>query len=462
MIGGAIGCLVVVYLICVWIAMRESGSWSTPLMLLLLWMGLFGVVDAVYTGCVGEIGINESRKYKSNAVHLSMTIGIWAMAIASLTAGYVLSRGSRVHQKYVESRRTPPDEDGIETGEETQPVATRSICAVLTIALLISVGCMGFFARRGASIGIDVYRIAADRNSVIADGAAPILALLQAHKVALVLAFAYFWGNGLRASTYLYLNAAIAIAFDSVLGQRSATTFLLFFPLLFLYDRLCNRIPLSRLATIGLTLLIVLTIYRSATRDIHFRLNQGKSGEEVIADNLANFLPIVLGGYDVSAFDGSADVTNHYIYGKQPLLMGSTFLQGAVAFVPRSFWPSKPTGGASTVYTETIQVGFFSGQKTELTVSFIGELIMNFGVYGIVPAFLLIGFIVGTIGRNMQHHLESNSASIAAFSLFFPKFYNLFKGDTYSFVAQTTILLLAWIVVYAVAKAMRIDFRIDR
>lgn len=75
-------------------------------------------------------------------------------------------------------------------------------------------------------------------------------------------------------------------------------------------------------------------------------------------------------------------------------LYGSSFVSIALAVVPRQLWPDKPV----------VRIGYFVGQevirlnnKTGIPPGFIAETYLNFGYWGILPVFYLLGIFIRKI-----------------------------------------------------------------
>lgn len=114
--------------------------------------------------------------------------------------------------------------------------------------------------------------------------------------------------------------------------------------------------------------------------------------------------------------------------GHSPLLLGRSFAWAALAFVPRSLWPAKPVSLGLYLTRKFIN----SATITGVPPSFIGELFLNFHLFGVIVGCALLG-------------------------LFTAKVYNRFNRYQDH---PTVMLLFALFLVYFVATIVKADFRI--
>lgn len=92
--------------------------------------------------------------------------------------------------------------------------------------------------------------------------------------------------------------------------------------------------------------------------------------------------------------------------------LGSTYLTSVIPLIPRKLWPTKPddTGkviaGTEMLYgPETYQSiktsVIWTGRRSTRIFALAGEAMLNFGIFGILPAFAVWGYIVGRIRRRL-------------------------------------------------------------
>ena len=97
------------------------------------------------------------------------------------------------------------------------------------------------------------------------------------------------------------------------------------------------------------------------------------------------------------------------------LLYGATL--PVWAFIPRAIWPDKPTvGGGGDLVTEFTGIGFAEG--TSVGVGQVLEFYMNFGMWGVLAGFAVLGFILMRLDQHIMRALAMrNIHHIVRFSL---------------------------------------------
>jgi len=84
------------------------------------------------------------------------------------------------------------------------------------------------------------------------------------------------------------------------------------------------------------------------------------------------------------------------------LLYGATL--PVWAFIPRAIWPDKPTvGGGGDLVTEFTGINFAGG--TSVGVGQVLEFYMNFGMWGVVAGFAVLGFIFMRLDQHIMRAL---------------------------------------------------------
>jgi hypothetical protein len=84
---------------------------------------------------------------------------------------------------------------------------------------------------------------------------------------------------------------------------------------------------------------------------------------------------------------------------------GETFIEAALALVPRAFWPNKPmqAGSGQLVTTYT---GIKFGPFTSVGIGQVMEFYVNFGTAGVIGGFMLVGFVLVLADRHAFHALS--------------------------------------------------------
>jgi hypothetical protein len=102
--------------------------------------------------------------------------------------------------------------------------------------------------------------------------------------------------------------------------------------------------------------------------------------------------------------------------GESEYLQGRTFADGAISIIPRIIWPDKPVyGGSPAVISD--MTGLRLNRDTSWGVGNVMEFYINFGFWSLVPAFVVLGALLGWLDR--QTHLTLSSKSYARAPLYF-------------------------------------------
>jgi hypothetical protein len=131
--------------------------------------------------------------------------------------------------------------------------------------------------------------------------------------------------------------------------------------------------------------------------------------------------------------------------GVVPYANGATLWQAIVALIPRIIWPGKPwSGGSGGIVSKYTGVTF--GRGTSVGVGSVMELYINFGRWGIVVGFLLIGAVIGFFdGMAVRRLYDGNAAGFATW--FLPGLGFLQAGGSFVEVTSTVAasVVLMWV-----------------
>jgi len=118
---------------------------------------------------------------------------------------------------------------------------------------------------------------------------------------------------------------------------------------------------------------------------------------------------------------------NGITFGKQ--LLGSLFF-----FIPRAIWPTKPIGSGAMVGDS------FNWQFTNISMPFIGEGYINFGLFGVIIFAVFLGYINSRLDMSYKIKTEI-SDSISALKIYYPVLigflFFILRGDLLSSWAYT-------------------------
>ncbi len=79
---------------------------------------------------------------------------------------------------------------------------------------------------------------------------------------------------------------------------------------------------------------------------------------------------------------------------------GWTYVMSVLSFIPRAVWPTKPLGVKRYAGAELLQ-GYSGQQGSTRQYGLAGEAMLNFGYFGIIPAYIVLGVILGTARKKM-------------------------------------------------------------
>jgi len=93
--------------------------------------------------------------------------------------------------------------------------------------------------------------------------------------------------------------------------------------------------------------------------------------------------------------------------GNREFAKGETIRQAFIAFIPRALWPNKPVfGGSGSMVSDYTGIPFAEG--TSVGVGQVLEFYMNFGLFGIIGGFLILGTVIGIFDLVAREHLLKN------------------------------------------------------
>jgi hypothetical protein len=134
-----------------------------------------------------------------------------------------------------------------------------------------------------------------------------------------------------------------------------------------------------------------------------------------------------------------------------PLARGATMTDALIGMIPRALWPSKPTvaGSGDTVSTYT---GLRFAEGTSVGVGHVMEFYVNFGEWGVVAGFYLLGVLLAVCDYRAGASLRAGLAG--PFCMWYlPGLAILQLGG--SFFELTTSAAAGWVVAAAFARMSR-------
>lgn len=123
---------------------------------------------------------------------------------------------------------------------------------------------------------------------------------------------------------------------------------------------------------------------------------------------------------------------------------GATIGNALVGWVPRLFWPNKPTRGGSAFLAQ--YTGRYYGEGTTMGTGPIFELFVNFGYMGIIFGFLVLGMLVRLIDVAAYRALHSGDlARFAQYMCVGMAFMDPLGVLTFLVAAVVTAFLVGWV-----------------
>lgn len=182
----------------------------------------------------------------------------------------------------------------------------------------------------------------------------------------------------------------------------------------------------------GLVLVFpAINIFRTLT----YQLSRGISIGDYIRNSLLN--TYIQGDYDAhQMFMSIQRYVDEYGFSYGYQLLGALLF-----FIPRSLWPNKPIGTGATVISGLNQFYF-----TNVSAPLIGEVYINFGLFGI----LIIGFILGMLIYRADNAYWNKTNKYSYIRLFYPflmlMFFFIERGDLLSSGSYTFAMwLFSWL-----------------
>lgn len=198
---------------------------------------------------------------------------------------------------------------------------------------------------------------------------------------------------------FLFLMILIvALLIGPFSANRSIIFFLYFAFIIILYPPIQNR---SFLYFLILTFGVIGSYFQDAIRDFFV------SG---------NLNPFSFWYFFQGHFDGFENLCHIIAYESQNgVVYGNQLLGVVFFFVPRVFWPTKPTGTGDFLTWSYLDKHFVVGDGN-IATPFIAEAFLNFSVIGVIIFMLILGFITSRLDKSYKgllHQITYNKSSFA-------------------------------------------------
>jgi oligosaccharide repeat unit polymerase len=413
-------------------------GWTHPVVIVGGWMVFFIFFDALYILITRTFGPGQFTRYPIEDLEIAQSLLLWFFAFCFFVIGVILA-------KYIIGFAKAKS-------NSNHILKKRSNIFLIIIATFFTL--FGFFLiiQKVHSMGYSINAMPQIRNLIFHDGGL-LLILIQFLPVALLL----YLGDKFARKEHIKISIFFALLISSIislsLGSRSILIYGFILPLLTMYHLLYKKIQIKKIFFIGvISILLIVVLYRTLARDIHFQDNINVSTQEVLLNNFTSLPQFIWGGFEVSSLDGTIDV----IRKTHDFIMGESVMNALVSFVPRSIWVNKPLGGGNTIYTSTYYPSFYSSMNAEYSISGVGDLYLNFSYFGIF-FFIVFGFFYGLLYYYMKQMLTSYNQMVTLatliYSLLIYRFFSFLRGDLFNFIGQgiaSLIPLLAIAIIYLI------------
>jgi len=137
---------------------------------------------------------------------------------------------------------------------------------------------------------------------------------------------------------------------------------------------------------------------------------------------------------------------------------GLQFLGALLFFVPRSVWPEKPIGSGAQLAND------LNYEFANISMPYMAEGYVSFGVAGVILLMILMGFIVGYFDRIAWsvRHLNKSKHHVFIYYYFinFGMLFFMLRGDLMSSFAYTVGISISFVIVFLIFKlsALRLKF----
>lgn len=231
---------------------------------------------------------------------------------------------------------------------------------------------------------------------------------------------------------------------DFLSGGRAAILTGTMLPLLVVFHYVRRRLPGTTLAVFALIALLMFVSIRVLTRDaVYAGESQGSANTGALVVEAVRHLPdTTVGGQEAIPFDSLLFLQVQARHGLN-IQHGRTYLPIFTFPVPRSLWPEKPLGGGNAWFTSTFFPKFYGPQKTETSISMIGEAFANFGRVGVPIVLFLFGLLLAAarwgLGRVTTPRGMVMYAVTVGYSI------NVVRGDAFQSVTRYVLTIaLVW------------------
>lgn len=226
-----------------------------------------------------------------------------------------------------------------------------------------------------------------------------LLPLLEFPKVAFLVYFCLFL-KGRGSWLLLVPLGMVVILCDIAAAARAPFLLGTVYPIIGLYHYHRRRLNVKHILVFSMLFIMVFVGLRVATREISPR--DLLSGETFVQERIdkftgaiANLPEYLLGNVEVGMFDSLVRQTQGIGEGDDYLLGQSVFRLFLV--IPKVIVGDLKPDRGNHVFTKAYYPGFYASGHAGITVSYIGDWFLNFGVIGVVAGMALLGALAGMV-----------------------------------------------------------------
>lgn len=410
-------------------------------------------------GLVGMFGCNFfvlspilTAYYKSNSIgHVTMDdVRLWLGLMAFLNFIGILVF------KFVENRVSQRQFVAKKLWTEN----TERSLLILPLAVLVIAACHAYFVLKSGGISAYIAHRTYGDISILAGGVGlgPINVIGRALPIMLLITITVWFRRSGREASFVKIGIVLFVFLVTqflvagMTGSRAAIMWALFWAVGIIHF-FWRPIPIKLVLVSIIPLVLFLYLYgfykEMGTKSFGVFTGQTslKSLEHESKRTFAKVLVGDMGRSDVQAgILSSITDSNHdydYWYGK-------TYLTSGVSMVPRRIWPAKPEDNGKVIAGSEILYGKGSyagrhtvgiGKRATRIYGLAGEAMLNFGIWGILPAFAVWGFIVGVIRRKVLNYPAGDMRLLVAPYWMLTTFFLLIQ-DLDNFVETSVFNLL--------------------
>ncbi len=263
-------------------------------------------------------------------------------------------------------------------------------------------------------------------------------------KIPLLLWFCYnLKNNRFTFSFYIFLLFVIFLLMS--LGERGPFMFL-FVSMLVCYHYAKRQVNFFLIVTIGLCLLMFLTVYIQYRELTGKNINFQNINRHISFFNIKTYTNFII---NFDQLERVKDMTK-YVPERLDFQYGKTFFNLIFKPIPSRIWAEKPQG-AGTVATKALYPNVFAA-KVVFAPSIIGELYLNFHVIGIILGMIIFGIFLKML-HTMLIRKSENKNFIILYAILTPEILGQIRGD---FAVVSSWLIFHLVFLYLALKFVTI------